>query len=64
MLIFDELICGVDVGVKVEIYWLIFVLVRWGVVLIVVLLELLEVFGLVDCVLVIGEGELCGDFVN
>lgn len=64
MLIFDELICGVDVGVKVEIYWLIFVLVWCGVVLIVVLLELLEVFGLVDCVFVIGEGELCGDFVN
>lgn len=56
--------CGVDVGVKYEIYKFVGDLVKCGMVIIVILLELFEVFGILDCVLVIGEGELCGDFVN
>ena len=51
-------------GAKVEIYRLIFALAKRGVALIVVSSELPEVLGLADRVLVIGEGELRGDFVN
>ncbi|MCQ4437607.1 hypothetical protein NO135_21660, partial [Clostridioides difficile] len=43
---------------------LIFALAKRGVALIVVSSELPEVLGLADRVLVIGEGELRGDFVN
>jgi D-xylose transport system ATP-binding protein len=64
VLILDEPTRGVDVGAKVEIYRLIFALAKRGVALIVVSSELPEVLGLADRVLVIGEGELRGDFVN
>ncbi|WP_027814402.1 ATP-binding cassette domain-containing protein, partial [Burkholderia cenocepacia] len=64
VLILDEPTRGVDVGAKAEIYRLIFALARRGVALIVVSSELPEVLGLADRVLVIGEGELRGDFVN
>jgi D-xylose transport system ATP-binding protein len=64
VLILDEPTRGVDVGAKAEIYRLIFALARRGVALIVVSSELPEVLGLADRVLVIGEGELRGDFAN
>ncbi|AIO30826.1 D-xylose ABC transporter ATP-binding protein [Burkholderia pseudomultivorans] len=64
VLILDEPTRGVDVGAKAEIYRLVFALARRGVALIVVSSELPEVLGLADRVLVIGEGELRGDFVN
>ncbi|MGK8205800.1 D-xylose ABC transporter ATP-binding protein [Burkholderia cenocepacia] len=64
VLILDEPTRGVDVGAKAEIYRLVFSLARRGVALIVVSSELPEVLGLADRVLVIGEGELRGDFVN
>ncbi|MCS3397247.1 D-xylose ABC transporter ATP-binding protein [Burkholderia thailandensis] len=64
VLILDEPTRGVDVGAKAEIYRLVFALARRGVALVVVSSELAEVLGLADRVLVIGEGEVCGDFVN
>lgn len=64
VLILDEPTRGVDVGAKFEIYKLIFQLARRGVSIIVVSSELPEVLGLSDRVLVIGEGELRGDFAN
>lgn len=62
VLIFDELICGVDIGVKFEIYWIINELVCVGVGVIVILSELLEIIGVVDCVFVMCEGEIVGEF--
>ncbi|WP_063533813.1 D-xylose ABC transporter ATP-binding protein [Burkholderia sp. MSMB1589WGS] len=64
VLILDEPTRGVDVGAKAEIYRLVFALAKRGVALVVVSSELPEVLGLADRVLVIGEGELRGDFVN
>jgi D-xylose transport system ATP-binding protein len=64
VLILDEPTRGVDVGAKFEIYKLIFALAKQGMAIIVVSSELPEVLGLSDRVLVMGEGELRGDFVN
>ncbi|MGI4959729.1 MAG: xylose ABC transporter ATP-binding protein [Janthinobacterium lividum] len=64
VLILDEPTRGVDVGAKYEIYKLMFSLVREGMSIIMVSSELSEVMGISDRVLVIGEGELRGDFIN
>jgi D-xylose transport system ATP-binding protein len=64
VLILDEPTRGVDVGAKYEIYRLMFALVQRGVSIIMVSSELPEVLGISDRVLVIGEGQLRGDFVN
>ncbi|GLU31457.1 D-xylose ABC transporter ATP-binding protein [Trinickia caryophylli] len=64
VLILDEPTRGVDVGAKYEIYKLIFELAKAGMAIVVVSSEMPEVLGLADRVLVIGEGELRGDFVN
>ena len=64
VLILDEPTRGVDVGAKYEIYKLMFSLVRGGMSIIMVSSELPEVMGISDRVLVIGEGELRGDFIN
>ena len=64
VLILDEPTRGVDVGAKYEIYRLMFALVRDGMSIIMVSSELPEVMGISDRVLVIGEGELRGDFIN
>jgi len=64
VLILDEPTRGVDVGAKYEIYKLIVQLAQRGVSIVMVSSELPEVLGLSDRVLVIGEGELRGDFVN
>ena len=64
VLILDEPTRGVDVGAKVDIYTLMFELAASGVAIIMVSSELPEVLGLSDRVLVIGEGQLRGDFVN
>jgi D-xylose transport system ATP-binding protein len=64
VLILDEPTRGVDVGAKFEIYKLMFALARRGMSIIVVSSELAEVLGVSDRVLVIGEGQLRGDFVN
>ncbi|HYS64536.1 MAG TPA: ATP-binding cassette domain-containing protein, partial [Paraburkholderia sp.] len=64
VLILDEPTRGVDVGAKFEIYKLIFQLAQRGMSIVMVSSELPEVLGISDRVLVIGEGELRGDFVN
>ena len=64
VLILDEPTRGVDVGAKFEIYKLIFALAKQGMAIVVVSSELPEVLGLADRVLVMGEGELRGDFAN
>jgi D-xylose transport system ATP-binding protein len=64
VLILDEPTRGVDVGAKYEIYKLIGDLAKRGMAIIVISSELPEVLGISDRVLVIGEGELRGDFVN
>lgn len=64
VLILDEPTRGVDVGAKVDIYELIFELATQGVAIIMVSSDLNEVLGVSDRVLVIGEGQLRGDFVN
>jgi D-xylose transport system ATP-binding protein len=64
VLILDEPTRGVDVGAKFEIYKLIFQLAQRGMSIVMVSSEMPEVLGLSDRVLVIGEGELRGDFVN
>jgi D-xylose transport system ATP-binding protein len=64
VLILDEPTRGVDVGAKYEIYKLMSALAVQGVSIIMVSSELAEVLGVSDRVLVIGEGQLRGDFVN
>jgi D-xylose transport system ATP-binding protein len=64
VLILDEPTRGIDVGAKYEIYKLIFELAKQGVAVLMVSSELPEVLGVSDRVLVIGEGQLRGDFVN
>jgi D-xylose transport system ATP-binding protein len=64
VLILDEPTRGVDVGAKYEIYKLMFELASQGVAIIMVSSELAEVLGISDRVLVMGEGQLRGDFVN
>ncbi|MBE7212407.1 MAG: ATP-binding cassette domain-containing protein, partial [Gluconacetobacter diazotrophicus] len=64
VLILDEPTRGVDVGAKYEIYRLMFALVKAGMSIIMVSSEMPEVLGISDRVLVIGEGELRGDFIN
>ncbi|CAG4893567.1 D-xylose ABC transporter ATP-binding protein [Paraburkholderia gardini] len=64
VLILDEPTRGVDVGAKYEIYKLIFQLAQRGMAIVMVSSELPEVLGISDRVIVIGEGELRGDFIN
>jgi len=64
ILILDEPTRGVDVGAKYEIYKLMFELVKQGLSIIMISSELPEVLGISDRVLVIGEGQLRGNFVN
>ncbi|PCE28769.1 xylose ABC transporter ATP-binding protein [Paraburkholderia acidicola] len=64
VLILDEPTRGVDVGAKYEIYKLIFQLAQRGVAIVMVSSELPEVLGISDRVLVIGAGQLRGDFPN
>ncbi|MBP7525622.1 MAG: ATP-binding cassette domain-containing protein, partial [Propionivibrio sp.] len=64
VLILDEPTRGVDVGAKYEIYKLMFELVKQGLSIIMISSELPEVLGISDRVLVIGEGQLRGDFIN
>lgn len=64
VLILDEPTRGVDVGSKYDIYQMIADLAASGVAIIMVSSELPEILGMSDRVLVIGEGELRGDFAN
>lgn len=56
LLIFDELICGIDVGVKYEIYVIINEFVVQGKGVIVIFSELFELFGIFDCIYIVFEG--------
>ena len=64
VLILDEPTRGVDVGAKYEIYKLMGALAAEGVAIIMVSSELAEVLGVSNRVLVIGDGQLRGDFIN
>ena len=64
VLILDEPTRGVDVGAKYDIYKLIFELAAAGVAIVMVSSELPEILGMSDRVLVIGEGQVRGDFIN
>ncbi|MFA9216978.1 MAG: D-xylose ABC transporter ATP-binding protein [Sphingomonadaceae bacterium] len=64
VLILDEPTRGVDVGAKYEIYKLMFELAAQGMSIIMVSSELAEVLGISDRVLVMGEGQLRGNFIN
>ncbi len=64
ILILDEPTRGVDVGAKFEIYKLMLELAKAGISIIMVSSELPEVLGVSDRVLVMGEGELRGEFIN
>ncbi len=64
ILILDEPTRGVDVGAKYEIYTLMMKLADQGLAIIMVSSELPEILGLSDRVLVMGEGELRGNFIN
>ncbi|MBB4267957.1 xylose ABC transporter ATP-binding protein [Roseospira visakhapatnamensis] len=64
VLILDEPTRGVDVGAKYEIYKLIYGLAKDGIAIVMMSSELPEVLGISDRVLVIGDGEVRGDFVN
>jgi len=64
VLILDEPTRGVDVGSKYDIYKMIADLAASGVAIIMVSSEMPEILGMSDRVLVIGEGQLRGDFVN
>lgn len=63
VLIFDELICGVDVGVKKEIYQFINQFKVDGLSIILVFFEMLEVLGMSDCIIVMYEGYFGGEFI-
>jgi D-xylose transport system ATP-binding protein len=63
-LILDEPTRGVDVGAKYEIYSLMMDLADSGISIIMVSSELPEILGLSDRVLVMGDGELRGEFMN
>jgi D-xylose transport system ATP-binding protein len=64
VLILDEPTRGVDVGSKYDIYKMIADLAASGVAIIMVSSEMPEILGMSDRVLVMGEGQLRGDFVN
>ncbi|MFV0574218.1 MAG: xylose ABC transporter ATP-binding protein [Vibrio sp.] len=64
VLILDEPTRGVDVGAKYEIYKLIFGIVKNGTSIIMASSELAEVLGISDRILVFGEGEIKGEFIN
>lgn len=61
VLIIDELIRGIDVGVKKEIYELFNELKFMGKVIIMILLDLLELFGIIDRIFVMNEGKILGE---
>lgn len=61
IIIIDELMCGIDVGIKCQIYVFICKLVDEGCSVIVISLEMIEVIGLFDWVLVMCEGCFVGE---
>ncbi|WP_027014553.1 xylose ABC transporter ATP-binding protein [Comamonas composti] len=64
VLILDEPTRGVDVGSKYDIYQMIADLAAAGVAIVLVSSEMPEILGMSHRVLVMGEGQLRGDFIN
>lgn len=64
VLIFDELISGIDIGVKFDVQWWISQLVGDGVVVVFIFLEFEEVVCLSDCIVVLKDCEKIGEFSN
>jgi ABC-type sugar transport system ATPase subunit len=64
LLILDEPTRGIDVGAKAEIYALMRRFAEEGMALIIISSELPEVMGMSDRVLVMGEGEIKGEFLK
>ena len=62
VLLLDEPTRGVDIGAREEIYALVDRLARGGLAVIVVSSDLTEVLGLADCVLVLRQGRVTGEF--
>lgn len=62
ILILDEPTRGIDVGAKAEIHALMREFVKQGLALIIISSELPEIIGMSDRVLVMGEGEIKGEF--
>ncbi len=64
LLILDEPTRGIDVGAKAEIYRMMSKLAREGLAIVMVSSELPEVLGMSDRILVMGEGEIRGEFLR
>lgn len=64
VLILDEPTRGVDVGSKYDIYQMIAELAATGVAIVLVSSEMPEILGMSHRVLVMGDGQLRGDFIN
>ncbi|MCQ6558131.1 sugar ABC transporter ATP-binding protein [Paenibacillus mendelii] len=64
LLILDEPTRGIDVGAKAEIYKMMSKLAQQGLAIIMVSSELPEVLGMSDRILVMGEGEIRGEFAR
>jgi len=64
LLILDEPTRGIDVGAKAEIYRMMSKLAQQGMAIIMVSSELPEVLGMSDRILVMGEGEIRGEFIR
>ncbi|HEX9015495.1 MAG TPA: sugar ABC transporter ATP-binding protein [Chloroflexota bacterium] len=62
MLILDQPTRGVDVGAKVEIYRLLEDLAEQGVGILMISLEMPEVLGIADTILVMHEGRIAGEY--
>ena len=64
MLILDEPTKGIDVGAKFEIYQIICDLAKQGIGVIVVSLELPEVIGVCDRIVVMCQGHIAGELAR
>ena len=64
VIIFDEPTKGIDVGTKSEIYKLMRQLARQGIGVLVVSSELPEILSTCDRILVMGEGQIKGEFTS
>jgi len=64
VLILDEPTRGIDVGAKSEIYKLMGELAQQGIAIIMISSEMLEIMGMSDRIIVIGDGQVKGQFMR
>ena len=64
IIIFDEPTRGIDVKSKFEIYELMYELIKNGVTIIMISSEMPEILGMSDCILVMNNGRISGDFMK